>query len=57
MSARTVVPRPASDSTSSRPSIASPVGKTLVGATPGERRTLETPRGTRTLTVRTVEHS
>ena len=38
-------------------SIASPVGKTLVGATPGERRTLETPRGTRTLTVRTVEHS
>ena len=38
-------------------SIASPVGKTLAGAAPGDRRTLETPRGTRTLTVRAVEHA
>ena len=40
-----------------RISIGSPVGKTLAGATPGERRTLETPRGVRTLTVVAVEHS
>ena len=40
-----------------RISIASPVGKTLAGATPGDRRTLETPRGARTLTVVAVEHS
>ena len=38
-------------------SIASPVGKTLAGARPGERRTLETPRGERALTVVAVEHS
>ena len=37
-------------------SIASPVGETLAGAVPGERRTLETPRGERTLTVVAVEH-
>jgi transcription elongation factor GreA len=38
-------------------SIASPVGKTLAGATPGDRRTLETPRGERSLKVVAVEHS
>ena len=37
-------------------SIASPVGTTLAGATPGERRSLETPRGTRTLKIVAVEH-
>jgi len=38
-------------------SIASPVGKTLAGATPGERRTLQTPRGERSLEIVAVEHS
>jgi len=38
-------------------SIASPVGKTLAGATPGERRTLQTPRGERSLEILAVEHS
>ena len=38
-------------------SIESPVGRTLAGATPGDRRTLETPRGERTLRVVAVEHA
>ena len=38
-------------------SIASPVGKTLSGAEPGDRRTLETPKGERSLTILAVEHS
>jgi transcription elongation factor GreA len=38
-------------------SIASPVGKTLSGAAPGDRLTLETPKGERSLTVVAVEHS
>ena len=38
-------------------SIASPVGKSLAGASPGDRRVLETPRGARTLTVIAVEHA
>lgn len=38
-------------------SIASPVGKALAGTTPGDRRTLETPQGTRSLTIVAVEHS
>jgi transcription elongation factor GreA len=38
-------------------SIASPVGKTLAGASPGDRRTLETPRGERSLRILAVEHS
>jgi transcription elongation factor GreA len=38
-------------------SIASPVGKTLAGTTPGDRRTLETPRGQRSLEIVAVEHS
>ena len=38
-------------------SIASPVGQTLAGARPGDRRELETPRGARTLKVVDVEHS
>ena len=38
-------------------SIASPVGRTLAGATPGDRRTLEAPQGERSLTIVAVEHS
>lgn len=38
-------------------SIASPVGKTLAGASPGDRCTLETPQGERSLTIVAVEHS
>ena len=38
-------------------SIASPVGKTLAGTTAGDRRTLETPQGERSLTIVAVEHS
>ena len=38
-------------------SIASPVGKSLAGASPGDRCVLETPRGARTLTVIAVEHA
>jgi len=38
-------------------SIASPVGKTLAGATAGDRLTLETPKGRRSLVVVSVEHS
>ena len=37
-------------------SIASPVGETLAGSSPGDRRTLETPKGVRTLKVLAVEH-
>ena len=38
-------------------SIASPVGKTLAGGRPGDRRTLTTPQGERSLTIIAVEHS
>ena len=38
-------------------SIASPVGETLAGGRPGDRRTLETPQGERSLTIIAVEHS
>ncbi len=38
-------------------SIASPVGRTLAGATPGDRRKLETPQGERSLKIVAVEHS
>jgi len=38
-------------------SIESPVGRTLAGAAPGDRRTLETPQGERPLTIVAVEHS
>jgi len=38
-------------------SIASPVGRTLAGALPGEVRTLETPRGERSLRIVAVEHA
>ncbi|MEJ7750941.1 MAG: transcription elongation factor GreA [Thermoleophilaceae bacterium] len=40
-----------------RLSIDSPVGRALAGTKPGDTRTLETPRGTRTLRVLGVEHS
>ena len=40
-----------------RISISSPVGKTLAGATAGDRLTLETPKGERSLRVIAVEHS
>jgi transcription elongation factor GreA len=38
-------------------SIASPVGRTLAGATPGDTRKLETPQGLRTLKVVAVQHA
>jgi len=38
-------------------SIDSPVGSALAGTKPGDTRTLETPRGARTLKVLAVEHS
>jgi transcription elongation factor GreA len=38
-------------------SIASPVGEALAGSVPGDRRTLETPRGRRSLKIVAVEHS
>ena len=37
-------------------SIASPVGKTLAGGRSGDRRTLTTPQGERSLTIIAVEH-
>lgn len=37
-------------------SIASPVGKTLAGGSPGNRRTLDTPQGERSLKIVAVEH-
>jgi transcription elongation factor GreA len=38
-------------------SIASPVGRTLAGATAGDRLTLQTPKGERSLSVLAVKHS
>lgn len=38
-------------------SISSPVGKTLAGSTAGDRVTLETPKGERSLKVVAVEHA
>ena len=38
-------------------SIDSPMGSALAGAKPGDTRTLETPRGPRTIEVLAVEHS
>lgn len=38
-------------------SIASPVGKSLAGGRPGDKRTLTTPQGERSLTIIAVEHS
>ena len=38
-------------------SIDSPVGRALAGAHPGDTRSLETPKGTRTMRVLAVEHS
>ena len=38
-------------------SIDSPVGSALAGTTPGDTRTLDTPRGARTVRVLAVEHS
>ena len=40
-----------------RISISSPVGSTLAGATAGDRLTLETPKGERSLKVTAVEHA
>jgi transcription elongation factor GreA len=38
-------------------SIDSPVGRALAGAHPGDTRSLQTPKGTRTMRVLAVEHS
>ena len=38
-------------------SIDSPVGRGLVGARPGETRSIETPSGARTVQVTSIEHS
>ena len=38
-------------------SIDSPVGRALAGAQPGDTRSLQTPKGTRTMRVLAVEHS
>jgi transcription elongation factor GreA len=38
-------------------SIDSPVGKVLAGAHPGDTRSLETPKGTRTMRIVSVEHA
>ena len=38
-------------------SIDSPVGRALAGAQPGDTRSLQTPKGTRTMRVLGVEHS
>jgi transcription elongation factor GreA len=38
-------------------SLDSPVGRALAGAQPGDTRSLQTPKGTRTMRVLAVEHS
>ena len=38
-------------------SIDSPVGRALAGAQPGDSRSLQTPKGTRTMRVLAVVHS
>jgi transcription elongation factor GreA len=50
----TLVSAPESSPADGKLSIDSPVGKALVGARVGDERTLETPRGARTLKIVTI---
>lgn len=51
-----LVPSAEADPTAGLLSIDSPVGRALAGTQPGDTRTLETPRGARTMRVLAVEH-
>ena len=53
----TLVSAPDADVGKKLLSIDSPVGRALAGAEPGDVRTLETPKGERSMKVTTVKHS
>jgi transcription elongation factor GreA len=53
----TLVPAPDAKPADGLLSIDSPVGRALAGSHPGDTRPLETPKGTRTMRVLSVEHS